>query len=187
MDLYLCSPYTPSWRDRDNLTLTFPFFLNQKLALSKRPQDFVLNMMILVHGTVCPANAMKAYGGGEGITPLILNFGHWMDVNNQLEAQKPLNFQPFRCEELSSRQNWWSGHTDKFILKTGGLVQQNTMICSNDVISAVRLGAIFVTLDTWLLLCDRWWPLRRCVKRVSALPRLYTCNWRLPSRQPAEQ
>jgi len=46
------------------------------------------------------------------------------------------------------------------------------MIYWSDVLSAVRLGAIFVTPDTWLLLCDRWWPLRRCVKRVSALPRL---------------
>jgi len=61
------------------------------------------------------------------------------------------------------------------------------MIYSSDVLSAVRLGAIFVTLDTWLLLCDRWWPLRRCVKRGSALPRLHSCSWRLPSRQPAEQ
>lgn len=41
-----------------------------------------------------------------------------MDVNNQLEAQKRLDLQPFRCEELNCRQNWWSGHMNNFILKT---------------------------------------------------------------------
>lgn len=41
-----------------------------------------------------------------------------MDVNNQLEAQKRLDLQSFRCEELSCSQNWWSGHMNNFILKT---------------------------------------------------------------------
>ena len=41
----------------------------------------------------------------EKQTLLILNFGHWMDVNNQLEAQKLLDLQPFLCEALSCRQN----------------------------------------------------------------------------------
>lgn len=54
----------------------------------------------------------------KSITPLILNFVHWMDVNNHLEASKRLDFQPFRYEELSRRQNWWSGHMNNLILKT---------------------------------------------------------------------
>jgi hypothetical protein len=35
-----------------------------------------------------PVDVLRTPRRREGITPLIFNLGHWMDVNNELEAQK---------------------------------------------------------------------------------------------------